>query len=134
MSIGRRDFILTAGALAAGAWIAPAWTASGERKTMYGLIGKMTAAAGKRDELVAILLEGIHDMPGCLSYIVAHDPADADGIWITEVWDSAASHKASLSLPAVQRVPAREKPLLAGFGEHFETEPVGGHGLARTPA
>jgi len=34
---------------------------------MYGLIGKMTAVDGKRDELVAILLAGVSGMPGCLS-------------------------------------------------------------------
>jgi quinol monooxygenase YgiN len=97
---------------------------------MYGLIGKMTAVEGQRDALIAILLEGINSMPGCLSYVVAKDPAEADAIWITEVWDSAASHQASLSLPAVQQAIARGRPLIAGFGERFVTEPVGGHGLA----
>lgn len=101
---------------------------------MYGLIGKMKAVSGQREALIALMLEEVGAMPGCLSYIVARDPADADGIWITEVWDSAASHKASLSLPAVQQVIARAKPLIAGFGEHFETAPVGGHGLAQAPA
>lgn len=96
---------------------------------MYGLIGKMTAMAGKRDELAAILLEGVHDMPGCLSYVVAHDPADADGIWITEVWDSQKSHQASLSLPAVKDAIARGKPLIAGFSNGVTTAPIGGHGL-----
>ncbi len=43
---------------------------------MYGLIGKMTAAPGKQDELISILLEGIATMPGCLSYIVAKDASD----------------------------------------------------------
>ena len=74
---------------------------------MYGLIGKMRAVAGQRDALIAILLEGTGSMPGCLSYIVATDPADADAIWITEVWDSEASHKASLQLPAVRDAIAR---------------------------
>ena len=69
---------------------------------MYGLIGKMTAVAGQRDALASMLLESTQAMPGCLSYIVATDPADADALWITEVWDSAASHQASLSLPAVK--------------------------------
>ena len=54
---------------------------------------------------------------------------DADSIWITEVWDAKESHAASLSLPAVQQAIARARPLLAGFGERFETEPVGGWGL-----
>lgn len=97
---------------------------------MYGLIGKMTAVPGQRDALIDILLDGVSGMPGCLSYIVARDPADADAIWITEVWDSRDSHRASLSLPAVQQAIARGKPLIAGFSDQTETEPVGGQGLA----
>lgn len=99
---------------------------------MYGLIGKMTAVAGKRDALVSILLEGVANMPGCLSYVVAKDPADANAIWITEVWDGEQSHRASLSLPAVKQAIARGKPLIAGFGDSTVTEPVGGHGLVST--
>ena len=101
---------------------------------MYGLIGKMTAVAGKRDELISILLEGVAEMPGCLSYVVAKDPADADAIWITEVWDSQESHKASLSLPSVKQAITRGRPLIAGFSNSTTTEPVGGHGLATAKA
>ena len=97
---------------------------------MYGLIGKMTVVAGKRDELIAILLEGVSGMPGCLSYVVAKDPTDADAIWITEVWDSQESHKASLSLPSVKQAITRGKPLITGFSNDTVTEPVGGHGLS----
>lgn len=96
---------------------------------MYGLIGKIRAVSGQRDALVSILLDGVSGMPGCLGYVVAQDPADADAIWITEVWDSQASHKASLSLPSVQAAIARGKPLIAGFDQHIETVPVGGHGI-----
>jgi quinol monooxygenase YgiN len=128
MSLDRREFLLMAGAATLTA-AAPglAWS-KGEGK-MYGLIGKMTAVSGQRDALIAILLEGVSGMPGCLSYVVAKDPADANAIWVTEVWDSEESHKASLSLPAVQQAIARGKPLIAGFGDYFVTEPVGGHGL-----
>ena len=80
---------------------------------MYGLIGKMLTAPGKRDEFIAILVEGTGNMPGCLSYIVAKDPADANAIWITEVWDSETSHAASLSLPEVTAAIAKGKPLIA---------------------
>jgi quinol monooxygenase YgiN len=96
---------------------------------MFGLIGKMKTVPGQRDALIAILLEGVSGMPGCLSYVVAQDPTDPDAIWITEVWDNQGSHKTSLSLPSVQQAIARGKPLIAGFGERFETMPVGGHGL-----
>ena len=95
---------------------------------MYGLIGKMKAVTGQRDAFIAILLEGVSGMPGCLSYVVAYDPTDADAIWITEVWDNQDSHPASLSLPSVQQTISRGKPLIAGFGEYL-TGPVGGHGL-----
>jgi quinol monooxygenase YgiN len=97
---------------------------------MYGLIGKMTAVAGQRDTLAAILLDGTHAMPGCLSYIVARDPADDNALWITEVWDSPESHKASLTLPAVQAAIAKGRPLIAGFSNRVETVPLGGHGLS----
>jgi len=96
---------------------------------MYGLIGRITAVSGQRDVLAQILLDGTSAMPGCLSYIVATDPADADSLWITEVWDSQASHHASLKLPAVQAAIAKGKSLIAGFGHRTETEPLGGHGL-----
>jgi len=96
---------------------------------MYGLIGKMKLVPGKRDVLIAILLDGVSGMPGCLSYVVAEDPTDPDAIWITEVWDRQESHKASLSLPSVQQAISRGRPFIAGFGERFETQPVGGHGL-----
>lgn len=97
---------------------------------MYGLIGKMKVIPGQRDTVVGYLLDGVKSMPGCLSYIVAHDPLDENAIWITEAWTDKESHRASLSLPAVQQAIARAKPLIAGFGERFETEPVGGSGLA----
>lgn len=96
---------------------------------MYGLIGKMLALPGQRDALIMILVEGVSGMPGCLSYIVAKDQTDANALWITEVWDSQASHAASLTLPSVKQAIAKGMPLIAGFGERFETEPVGGHGL-----
>lgn len=100
---------------------------------MYGLIGKMKAVPGQRDALISILLEGVSEMPGCLNYVVAQDPADADAIWITEVWDGQSSHKASLSLPSVKDAISRGKPLIASFDQYLETVPVGGHGL-RTAA
>jgi quinol monooxygenase YgiN len=96
---------------------------------MYGLIGKMRAAPGKRDELVAILLGEVGAMPGCLNYIVAADPNDADAIWITEVWNDKASHAASLQIPEVRAAIAKAMPIIAGFESQVETVPLGGLGL-----
>lgn len=130
MPLSRRTAL---GALAllplAPAQAAPTTTTTTERPRMYGLIGKMLAQPGQRDALIAILLEGTAGMPGCLAYVIARDSVDADAIWITETWESAASHKASLSLPSVQAAITKGRPLIAGFAERFETEPIGGHGL-----
>lgn len=100
---------------------------------MYGLIGKMTTVTGQRDALAAILMEGTDAMPGCLSYVIATDPADPDALWITEVWDSPASHQASLGLPGVKAAIAKGRPLIAGFSNRVETVPIGGHGLPEAP-
>ena len=96
---------------------------------MYGLIGRIRAVDGRRDELAAILLEGTAEMPGCLSYIVAQDVQDPDALWVTEVWASEAHHRESLALPSVQVAIQRGRPLIAGFGERFVTTPLGGQGL-----
>lgn len=122
---------LLAGGLALAALAASSPAQAKEDKTMYGLIGQMKAAPGKREELVAILSESTGGMPGCLSYIVAEDATDADALWITEVWTDKDSHAASLKLPAVQAAIARARPIIAGFGHRFETVPIGGVGLAK---
>ncbi len=96
---------------------------------MYGLMGSFQAVEGKRGELIQLMLGAVGDMPGCRSYVVAEDVSDEVTVWITEVWDSAEAHKASLKLPAVQAVIAKARPLIAAFGEHRETRPVGGHAL-----
>lgn len=96
---------------------------------MHGLIGKMVATPGNRDALAAIILGGTGAMPGCLSYIVAKDPREADALWITEVWDTADSHKASLSLPSVKEAITKARPLIASVGDGVQSEPIGGYGL-----
>jgi quinol monooxygenase YgiN len=130
MGTTRRELIGGALTLCAlGPVVAAPRTAQQGERSMFGLIGKMSATSGQREALIAILLEGTEAMPGCLSYIVAKDSADADAIWITEVWDSKESHAASLSLPSVRAAIAKAKPLIAAFGSGTTTIPVGGVGL-----
>jgi quinol monooxygenase YgiN len=97
---------------------------------MYGLIGKVNAVAGKRDELLRAMLDGTAAMPGCLSYVIALDPDDPDALWITEVWDNKESHAGSLALPQVKATISVARPLIAGFSNRVETIPMGGHGLS----
>jgi len=59
---------------------------------------------------------------GCLSYVVSEDSAG------TEVWHSEANHRASLSLPWVQKSISAAKPMIAGFERIAVTRPVRGIG------
>lgn len=93
---------------------------------LYGVIGQMRAVPGQRDALIGFMAAGSQDMPGNLAYLIARDAGDADAIWITEVWTSAAAHQASLQLPQVQAAIASARPIIAGFGTRVETIPVGG--------
>ena len=128
MNVSRREFVAVMSSTAILAAVAGGATLEGESR-VYGLIGKMKTVPGQRDALISILIEGVAGMPGCLSYVVAQDATDPDGIWITEVWDNQKSHQASLALPSVQQAISKGKQLIAGFGERFETRPIGGHGL-----
>lgn len=96
---------------------------------MYGIISQMKATEGNREKLIEILLNGTKDMPGCKLYAIAADTADETGIWITEIWDSEASHQASLQLPSVQKAIAEGRPKIAGFGDRHIVTPIGGIGI-----
>ena len=130
MRADRRMFLqcLTSAAVALTPSLAALAGRQGEHR-MYGLIAKLTAVSGKRDELIKILKEGTNAMPGCYSYILAKDAVDENAIWVTEIWDRAASHDASLTLPAVKDSIAQAKPLVAGFERVAVTNPVGGVGF-----
>ena len=95
---------------------------------MYGVVGKMRCVPGRREELIALLTQS-GSMPGCLQYIVARDRVDDDAIWVTEIWESAAAHLASLELLEVKEAIAAGRSLIAGFEMRATTEPVGGIGL-----
>jgi quinol monooxygenase YgiN len=118
------------------ATIAPILAGSQGANNMYGLIVKMTIVPGKRDDMIAILKESAASMPGCLSYVVAKDSADENILWVTEVWDSLASHAASLSLPSVKSAIPRAKGVVSNFERIAVTSPTWGVGLpaAQSPS
>ena len=95
-----------------------------EADPQYGLIGQMMAQSGKRAELVAVLAEGTGGMPGNIAYLIGEDSANADAIWIVELWASKEAHSASLELPAVQEAITKGRPLIAGFGTRAEFRPI----------
>jgi quinol monooxygenase YgiN len=98
---------------------------------MYGYIGSMRTQPGKRQEVIDLLLQGLDALPavGCLSYVVSACAIDADRIWVTEVWESAEHHAASLQLPETRAAIATAMPLLTGEFTSQEAQVVGGLGL-----
>jgi quinol monooxygenase YgiN len=129
MSIRRRQ-LLTAIA-ASPLMLSPSFARSRqEPEGMFGLITNIRATSGARERLAAVLIKASASMPGCLSYVVAADATDADALWITEVWRSVELHKASLQLPQVRDAMTAGRPLIAEFGQRFQTSPLGGTGLA----
>lgn len=128
--IDRREFLAVSTAAIFG-WGLAHERERGEVDRMYGRIGRIVALEGRRDELAEILMEGVAGMPGCLSYVVAKDRENDDALWVTEVWDTEASHEASLSLPSVREAIQKGRPLIEAFEEGFVTTPLGGYGLDR---
>ena len=112
----------------------PSAVNSQEVTHMWGMIAKITLLPGRRDEMVEVLKQSAAGMPGCLSYVVAKDAADENTIWVTEVWDSQASHDASLSLPAVKNAIPRGKAIVSNFERIAVTNPVWGTGLTAAHA
>ena len=99
---------------------------------MYGYLGGMRTRPGKRDEVIALLLRGLDALPaaGCLAYVVSACATDDDRIWVSEVWESAEHHAASLQLPGTRAAIAAAMPLLTGEFTSQESRVVGGLGLA----
>jgi quinol monooxygenase YgiN len=100
----------------------------------YGLHGKLQATEGNGEALAAILLEAselVSTDRGCHLYLVSHDKADMDAVWVTEVWDSKEDHDNSLHVEGVRALISRAMPLLASQpGKGQELEVIGGAGLS----
>jgi quinol monooxygenase YgiN len=90
--------------------------------SLYGRTGVITAQPGQRDALLALLLgmSATDGMKGCRAYWIGPSTDKADDIVITEAWDSAEDHMASLKIPAVIEAIGRARPMIAGVsGQGF---------------
>ena len=93
----------------------------------YGYFGTMRTVPGHRDQVVRILLssaDGLRDV-GCSVYSVSVPADDPNLICVYEVWDTKASHDASLTLPEVRAAIAAAMPMLTGEFTSRETTVLG---------
>lgn len=101
----------------------------------YGLLNKLIAKPGQREQVVQILLESgtlFDDNPACLLYLVSESADDPNLVWVTDVWTSQEEHAEALKAPELRPFVERATPLLEGMPEQMEIRPVGGKGL-RSP-
>jgi quinol monooxygenase YgiN len=89
----------------------------------YGIFGSLTTTEGKRQEFIALLHEGIQDMPGCIRYDICLDIADQNKIWIYELWETKEHHEQSLLLPSVQKAIQLGRSMISDFGDKTEFIP-----------
>lgn len=100
--------------------------------TTYGYIGSMRTRDGCRGAVMEVLLAGADGLraAGCQVYAVGTDDDDSNMIWVTEIWDSAAMHDASLQLPETKAAIAQVMPMLTGEFTRQEFSVAGGLGVA----
>jgi quinol monooxygenase YgiN/mannose-6-phosphate isomerase-like protein (cupin superfamily) len=95
---------------------------------------KFTAQPNRGDELAALLLsatDSLRDAPGCELYVINRSAANADEIWVTELWLSQETLDArieELETEAGRARVAEVMALLAGPPERIDVEPLGGVG------
>jgi quinol monooxygenase YgiN len=96
------------------------------------VIAKIPCQPGTRDQVVAGLqpmLEHVEGENGTLRYVLLQDMADADVLWMYELYEDQASLDAHGASEAMKALGGAIGPHLAGRPELFFTTPLGGKGL-----
>jgi quinol monooxygenase YgiN len=88
---------------------------------MFSVYGRMTAQPGRRDQLIAVLLDGLHASReyGLLTYSINTLFDDPDTIWLTQLWTDKHAHDAGTRSEPVAAASRRIPPLLAQPPEGF---------------
>jgi quinol monooxygenase YgiN len=94
-------------------------------ENMFSVYGRMTALPGQRDELIAVLRDGLHASGdgGLLAYSINALFDDPDTIWLTQLWTGKEAHEAATRSERVAAASRRIPSLLA-------EQPVGFYGHA----
>ncbi|MBG9987743.1 antibiotic biosynthesis monooxygenase [Aerococcaceae bacterium DSM 111176] len=98
----------------------------------FSVNGSLTAAPGKRDELLQYLLEAAQEMEqveNCYIYSVGIDPEDDAKVYVYEVWEDQDAHQASLTLDVFRNLIEKAKPIIAGMDDYPNLIIKGGKGI-----
>lgn len=97
----------------------------------FGMYVKFTTQPGRQGEFVQLLLEaaaGMQAVKECELYIVGVSETEPETVWVTEVWNDAAAHQASLQNEEAKALIQRARPLIAA-AEQIRLRPLGGKGI-----
>ncbi|MBG9984932.1 antibiotic biosynthesis monooxygenase [Aerococcaceae bacterium DSM 111022] len=98
----------------------------------FSVNGSLSAAPGKRDELLQYLLEAAREMEqveNCYIYSVGIDPEDDAKVYVYEVWKNQAAHQASLTLDVFKNLIEKAKPIIIGMDDYPNLVIKGGKGI-----
>lgn len=96
------------------------------------VIAKLSAAPGKRDELVSVLqelVEGVASEEGTLVYGLHTSNTDDTSVYFYELYSDQAAQDAHGKSPTMAAVGPKLAGLLGGMPELTQLTPVGGKGL-----
>ena len=102
-----------------------AYRVAGEN--MFSVYGRMTAQPGRRDEVIALLHEGLRaggEDSGLLFYSINTAFEDPDMVWLTQLWIDKEAHDRTTRSDPVAGVSRHLPSLLAGRPEGFYGESV----------
>lgn len=97
----------------------------------YGFRATMTAAPGKIDELVALLLSAVRNdgpatNPHCVLYLVSRANDGSDVVCVTEGWTSKQAHADNFASAAARTLVQKLSPLVTSHTHYGEELPLGG--------
>jgi quinol monooxygenase YgiN len=95
------------------------------------VIAKINALEGKRAELAAALqpaLDAAQGEPGTLSYILLEDAADANALWMYEIYENQAALESHMGSDAFKALGPAIGSFLAGRPELNFVKALGGKG------
>lgn len=107
---------------AAMALLVAAPAAAAERE---GVVAHIVAKPGQRDALIEAL-RPLVGMKGLIDIVVAKDPKNDDGIWLTEIWESEQLHKEAATGDVFTAALVEMRPLMVGIDQNYTTIAVFG--------
>lgn len=93
-----------------------------------GVVAHIMAKPGQRDALIEAL-RPLAQMEGLIDIVVAEDPENADGIWLTEIWESKELHDKAASGPVFTAAMVKMKPVMLSIDRNYKTRPIHGNRL-----